>query len=476
MSALDHAESIFFRTLDKARAQRLVSEALFGCDDGEAYFEYRRDQSMLFENGVVRSADDDVIAGFGLRGVCGETIGYAHASELSEAALQRAADHVSATRHFYEGHYADPPNPTNRLLYDDIEPLEALPVAKRVAWLQEIDAYARAQDKRIIQVSASLSSSRQLVMIMRADGQSMADARPLARLNVTVTMADGSRREVGHWGEGGRRAIAEWLDEARWKRMVDEAVRQASLNMESVAAPAGELPVVLGAGWAGILLHEAVGHGLEGDFNRKKTSLYAGKIGEPIAAPGVTVIDDGTFEQRRGSLSIDDEGTPSARNVLIENGVLRSYMQDRQNARLSGLAPTGNGRRESFMHAPMPRMTNTFMENGACTREDIINSVTRGVYAVHFGGGQVDITNGNFVFSCTEAYLIENGKVTAPLKGATLIGNGPDAMRKVSMVGNDFELDSGIGTCGKDGQAVPVGVGQPTLKIDAMTVGGANLA
>jgi TldD protein len=365
-----------------------------------------------------------------------------------------------------------PPHGTNRHLYGDDNPLALLEFGKKVDLLAEMDAYARRKDERVRQVTVSLLGNWQAIEIMRRDGFRAADIRPLVRLNVSVMVEKDGRMETGGYGVGGRVTYDRYVDPDSWKATVDEALRRALVNLESVAAPAGEVPVVLGPGWPGILLHEAIGHGLEGDFNRKKTSAFAGLMGQRIAAPGVTVVDDGTMDDRRGSLTIDDEGTPTERTVLIEDGILRGYMQDRMNARLMGAKSTGNGRRESYAHSPMPRMTNTLMLAGPHDPEEILKSVKKGIYAVSFGGGQVDITSGKFVFSCTEAYMIENGKKGAPVKGATLIGNGPDVLTRVSMIGNDMELDPGIGTCGKDGQGVPVGVGQPTLKIDSLTVGG----
>ncbi|MEX2297891.1 MAG: metalloprotease TldD, partial [Dongiaceae bacterium] len=393
-------------------------------------------------------------------------------SELGEAALGRAAEAVKAVTRGYGGKLDAGPAGTNRHLYADDNPLEQMAFPDKVALLEEIDAYARASDLRVRQVSASLLGSWQAVQILRADGLRVADIRPLVRFNISVTAADGSRMESGSHGVGGRELYAEFVGGGRWRAAVDEAVRQALVNLDSVPAPAGEMTVVLGPGWPGVLLHEAIGHGLEGDFNRKKTSAFAGLMGERVAAKGVTVVDDGTIERRRGSLTIDDEGTPTQYTTLIEDGILVGYMQDRQNARLMGMRATGNGRRESYAHIPMPRMTNTYMLAGGYEPEEILASVENGIYAVNFGGGQVDITSGKFVFTCTEAYRIENGKATAPIKGATLIGNGPDALTRVAMIGNDLKLDTGVGTCGKQGQGVPVGVGQPTMRIDRVTVGG----
>ncbi len=459
-------------TLDRDAAERIAAEALRRADDGELFLEYRESESISLEEGRIRAAGFDTTLGMGLRAVAGEAAGYAHAGELSEPALRRAAATVSAVAEGHAGTMAEPPRASNARLYDGANPLAAMEFAERTRVLAEIDAYARGRDPRVKQVMASLTGEFQAVQILRADGVRVADLRPLVRLNVAVVVEQGGRRETGSHGTGGRFAYARVTDPSCWRHAVDEALRQAVLNLDSLPAPAGEMEVVLGSGWPGILLHEAIGHGLEGDFNRKKTSAFAGLMGQRIAAPGVTVVDDGTLADRRGSLTVDDEGTPSGRTVLIEDGILCGYLQDRLNARLMGVRPTGNGRRQSYAHAPMPRMTNTIMLAGAHTPEEMIRSVKRGLYAVNFGGGQVDITSGKFVFSASEAYLIEDGKVGAPVKGATLIGNGPEALTKVTMVGNDMALDAGIGTCGKNGQGVPVGVGQPTLKLSGLTVGG----
>ncbi|MDX9861611.1 MAG: metalloprotease TldD [Rhodospirillales bacterium] len=474
MSDLSITDDLFFKRagLDRRRVEGVVDEALHGADDGELFLEYRQSEGLVFDDGRLKSASFDTAQGFGLRAVSGETTGYSHASELSEAAIRRAATTVRTVLGAGGGVLAGPPQGTNRSLYGDDNPLPAVSFEKKVALLAEVDAYARSRDERVRQVMATLSGEWQAVQIVRPGGERTADVRPLVRFNVMVVAAKGERMESGVFGTGGRVTYESFFAPENWRAAVDEALRQALVNLESVPAPAGEMAVVLGPGWPGILLHEAVGHGLEGDFNRKGTSAFAGLMGQRVAAPGVTVIDDGTLADRRGSLSVDDEGTPSARNVLIEDGILKGFMQDRLNAHLMGVKPTGNGRRQSYAHAPMPRMTNTYMPAGPHDPEEILRSVKTGLYAVNFGGGQVDITSGKFVFSCTEAYRIENGRVGAPVKGATLIGNGPDVLTRVSMVGNDMELDRGIGTCGKDGQGVPVGVGQPTLKIDGLTVGG----
>jgi TldD protein len=458
--------------LDEGRVQTIVGDALQGCDDGELFMEYCQSESLVMDDGRIKSANFDTNQGFGLRAVAGEQTGYAHASEINEAAISRAAGAVQAVRAGHDGEMSLAPLATNRRLYPDDNPLGEVAFADKVKFLGEIDAYVRARDERVRQVSVSLLGEWQAVEIMRADGRRIRDVRPLVRLNVSVVLGQGDRQETGSHGVGDRIGFARYLETANWQAQVDEALRQADVNLSSVPAPAGEMQVVLGPGWPGILLHEAIGHGLEGDFNRKKTSAFAGLLGERVASPGVTVVDDGTIEGRRGSLTVDDEGTPTECTTLIEDGILKGYMQDRLNARLMGVAVTGNGRRQSFAHMPMPRMTNTFMRAGDRDPQEILAGVTNGIYAVNFGGGQVDITSGKFVFSCTEAYRVENGKIGAPLKGATLIGNGPDVLTKVSAIGNDLALDTGVGTCGKAGQGVPVGVGQPTLLIDGLTVGG----
>ncbi|HEY3845895.1 MAG TPA: metalloprotease TldD [Acetobacteraceae bacterium] len=476
MTLLAETDKLFFEradaTLDRTTAEHVLGEALAASDDGELYLEYRESESISLDDGRIRSAGFDTSLGFGLRAVAGEATGYAHAGELSEAALRRAAASVAAVAAGHSGTAAEPPRATNSRLYSDANPLGATEFPARTALLSEIDVYARGKDPRIKQVMASISGEWQAVQVMRADGTRVADLRPLVRLNVAVVVEKDGRRETGSYGTGGRFSYDKVTEASAWRGAVDEALRQALVNLDSVPAPAGEMEVVLGAGWPGILLHEAIGHGLEGDFNRKKTSAFSGLLGQRIAVPGVTVVDDGTMPDRRGSLTVDDEGTPTSRTVLIEDGILVGFMQDRLNARLMGMAATGNGRRQSYAHSPMPRMTNTVMLGGTVTAEEMICSVKRGLYAVNFGGGQVDITSGKFVFSASEAYMIEDGKVTAPVKGATLIGNGPDALTKVTMVGNDMALDPGIGTCGKNGQGVPVGVGQPTLKLAGLTVGG----
>ncbi len=474
MSHMAATDDIFFNRagLDRQRLETVVDEALNEADDGELYLEYRQSEGLAYDDGRLKSASFDTMQGFGLRSIAGEAAGYAHSSELSEDAIKRAAKTVTAVNRGHGGVMAAPPAGTNKLLYAEDNPLALEPFEAKVKLLEAIDAYTRAKDPRVRQVQASISGEWQAIQILRAGGERMADVRPLVRLNVSVVVGEGERMETGSYGGGGRISYAQVVTPDYWQAAADEALRMALVNLGSIDAPAGEMQVVLGPGWPGVLLHEAVGHGLEGDFNRKKTSAFSGLMGERVAAPGVTVVDDGTIADRRGSLTIDDEGTPSQYTTLIEDGILTGYMQDRQNARLMGMKPTGNGRRQSYAHIPMPRMTNTYMLGGEHAPEDILRSVKKGLYAVQFGGGQVDITSGKFVFTCTEAYLLEDGKVGPAVKGATLIGNGPDVMTKVTMIGNDMALDSGIGTCGKEGQGVPVGVGQPTMLIDGLTVGG----
>ncbi|CAO3421519.1 metalloprotease TldD [Azospirillum endophyticum] len=474
MSALAVTDDLFFNRagMDRARVEGVVQDALHSADDGELYLEYAQSESLGWDDGKLKSASFDTTQGFGLRAIAGEATGYAHASNLSEEAIRRAAATVRAVQAGHTGTLAEPPAGTNRALYIPDNPLHLVPFEEKVKLLADIDAYARAKDERVRQVSCSISGEWQAVQIMRADGVRVADLRPLVRLNVSVVVAEGDRMETGGYGGGGRVTYEHYIQPETWRGFVDEALRQALVNLASVPAPAGEMTVVLGSGWPGILLHEAIGHGLEGDFNRKKTSAFAGLMGQRIAAPGVTIVDDGTIENSRGSISVDDEGTPGQCTTLIEDGILVGFMQDRMNARLMGMRPTGNGRRQSFAYNPMPRMTNTVMRNGNHTPDEIIASVKKGIYAKNFGGGQVDITNGKFVFSASEAYLIEDGKLGPAVKGATLIGNGPDSLTRVSMIGNDSRLDPGVGTCGKDGQGVPVGVGQPTLKLEGLTVGG----
>ena len=470
MTAFD-PRSLLYRQLDPARAQALTADALSRCDDGELYMQFSASETFAFDDGRLKTADYSRDAGFGLRGVSGEMTGFAHANEISEASIRRAGETLQlldpAT-----AKPSPPPRQNNRHLYTDLSPLDGLPFATKVKLLETIDAAARARDPRVAQVSASLAASWSVVEIVRADGFVATDVRPLVRLNVSIVAEQNGRRETGSFGIGGRRLYDDLFEPATWNRAIDEALAQALTNLESVPAPAGEFTVLLGPGWPGILLHEAIGHGLEGDFNRKGTSAFSGRIGERVGAPGVTVVDDGAMLGRRGSLSIDDEGTPTQETVLIEDGILKGYMQDRLNARLMGVEPTGNGRRENYAHAPMPRMTNTFMKGGNDNPAELLSRVKNGIFAKSFGGGQVDIVSGKFVFSCTEAYKIEDGKLGSPIKGATLIGDGPSVLTRVIGIGNDLALDEGIGICGKGGQSVPAGVGQPTLLVEGLTVGG----
>jgi len=462
-------------------ARRLTAQALGQCDDGELYLQFIASESFGFDDGRLKTADYSRDAGFGLRGVSGEMTGFAHANEISAAAIARAGETLKLLDPA-KGQPAAAPRASNRHLYTDASPLDAVPFEAKVRLLEAIDTAARARDPRVVQVSASLAGSWSVIEIVRADGFVGHDIRPLVRLNVGIVVEQDGRRETGSFGLGGRRLYDDLFLPETWNRAIDSALAQALVNLEAIAAPAGEMTVLVGPGWPGVLLHEAVGHGLEGDFNRKGTSAFSGRIGQRVAAPGVTVVDDGTLMNkgggndagggRRGSLSIDDEGTPTQENVLIEDGILKGYMQDRLNARLMGVAPTGNGRRENFAHAPMPRMTNTFMRSGNDDPAELLSRVKNGIFATSFGGGQVDITSGKFVFSCTEAYVVKDGKIGAPIKGATLIGDGPTVLTRVSGIGNDMAIDEGVGICGKGGQSVPAGVGQPTLLIDGLTVGG----
>ncbi|HWK34781.1 metalloprotease TldD [Sphingomonas sp.] len=469
--ASDPRSFLYREGLDPDAARRLTADALAQAEDGELYLQYRRAEAFGFDDGRLKTASYDTHAGFGLRAVSGETTVFAHANELSEAAIRRAAQ-TMALIDPAAGPKAAPPRATNRHLYTDADPLDLILFADKVNLCQTIDAAARARDPRVAQVSVSLMGSWSVVEIVRPDGFVATDVRPLVRLNVSIVAEANGRRESGTFGTGGRTTYDRLFEPATWNRAIDEALAQALVNLEAVAAPAGEFTVLLGPGWPGVLLHEAVGHGLEGDFNRKGTSAFSGRIGERVAAPGVTVVDDGSIHDRRGSLSIDDEGTPTQENVLIEDGILKGYIQDRLNARLMGVEPTGNGRRESFAHAPMPRMTNTFMRGGDDDPAELLSRVRNGIFAKSFGGGSVDIVSGKFVFSCTEAYRIEDGRIGQPIKGATLIGDGPTVLTRVAGIGNDMALDEGVGMCGKGGQSVPAGVGQPTLLVTGLTVGG----
>jgi TldD protein len=460
--------------LDQGQLELVLADLMGpAVDAGDLYFQSTTHESWLLEDGLVRSGSHAVEQGVGIRAISGEKTGFAYADEILMPALLQASGAARAiVRQGQQGQVQAWKKQQTAALYSAEDPMLSLGAEEKVDLLRQIDSYARSRDPRVSQVIVSLAASFETILVASTDGTFAADIRPLVRLSINVIVEQGDRREQGSDGGGGRINYVDLIENNSWQLMADEAVRQALVNLEAGPAPAGTMTVVLGPGWPGILLHEAVGHGLEGDFNRKGTSAFSGRLGEKVAADCVTVVDDGTIKKRRGSLTIDDEGTPTEQTVLIENGVLRTYMQDKLNARLMNMAPTGNGRRESFAHLPMPRMTNTYMLPGDFEADEIISSVDKGLYAVNFSGGQVDITSGRFVFSASEAYLIENGKITRPVKGATLIGNGPDAMTRVSMVGNDLKLDAGIGVCGKDGQSVPVGVGQPTLRIDGLTVGG----
>jgi TldD protein len=458
--------------IDEAAALAILRAATDGAEDGELFMERRRSEALVFDDGRVRNASYDAAEGFGLRAVKGDVAGYAHSTEISEAAIRRAAETARLAVGDGGGTLAEAPQGTNTRLYTDADPMADAEFGVKLDTLREIDAFARALDPRVVQVSASLAASHQEVVILRPEGTRVTDIRPMVRLNVSVIVEENGRRESGSAGGGGRVGLTGLLERPHWEGVAREALRIAVVNLRAEPAPAGVMDVVLGPGWPGILLHEAIGHGLEGDFNRKKQSAFAGLMGQRIAAPGVTVLDDGTIPDRRGSITVDDEGTAAGKTTLIEDGILVAYMQDRQSARLMGVAPTGNGRRESYAHAPMTRMTNTYMLGGDAEPGAILADLKDGIYATGFGGGQVDITNGKFVFSCTEAYRVKDGKVGAPVKGATLIGDGATALQNIRAIGNDMALDPGMGNCGKAGQWVPVGVGQPTLMIGGLTVGG----
>lgn len=462
--------------MDEGDLDRVFGQLLgHAVDSGDLYFQSTRFESWVLEDGIVKEGTHSIEQGAGVRAISGDKTGFAYSDEIMMPALLQASTAARAiARHGNEGKLQAWRTAGENLLYPAIDPLDRMTADDKVALLKGIDAEARQQDPRVKEVIVSLAGVHEVMMVAASDGTLAADVRPLVRCNVTVIVEQDGRREQASSGGGGRTDYSFFIDENRASGYASEAVRQALVNLEAVDAPAGTLPVVLGPGWPGILLHEAIGHGLEGDFNRKGTSAFSGMVGQQVASPLCTVVDDGTLSGRRGSLNVDDEGTPAQNTVLIENGILKGYMQDRMNAGLMGVSATGNGRRESYAHLPMPRMTNTYMHAGPHDPEEIIASVDKGLYAVNFGGGQVDITSGKFVFSASEAYLIENGKVTAPVKGATLIGNGPDVLKRVSMLGNDLRLDPGVGTCGKEGQSVPVGVGQPTMLIDELTVGGTS--
>ncbi len=464
----------FEQYLDHDKTNEFLAAVIKPADDGELFVEEKRSESLVFDDQRLKSANLDASKGFGLRAVKGESTAYAHSTEISEKALIRASDTIKLLNSDGGQQISPPPSNITSKLYNDIDPIIELPFSSKVDLLREIDDYARNLDKRVVQVSASVSASVQNIAIMRPECDLKVDTRPLTRLNISISVEEMGRRETGSAGGGGRYALSLVTDPDVWHGFVKEALRIALLNLKAEPAPAGVMDVVLGPGWPGILLHEAVGHGLEGDFNRKNTSAFADLMGKRIAAKGVTVLDDGTIPNRRGSISFDDEGTPSSKNTLIEDGILVGYMQDRQNARLMGTSSTGNGRRQSYAYPPMPRMTNTYMLDGTDDVKDMLSSLKNGIYAVGFGGGQVDITNGKFVFSCTEAYNVRDGKIGAPVKGATLIGDGASALKEIRAIGGDMSLDPGMGTCGKAGQWVPVGVGQPSLLIGGLTVGGSQ--
>ena len=453
----------------------ITNTALLGTDDGELYLEYAASESYSLEDNVIKSASKDVSSGFGLRSVCGESIGYYHSTLLNESSIAKAGNAIRSVVGGYSGTFGESSIIHPHSLYTADNPLEKGTLMDKIKLLEHMNAYIRAKDSRVIQASMSLGGSWKVIAIIRPGMETVYDVRPLVRLNVSVVVSHNGKLERGSHGGGGRVLYDHYLDLKTGEEFADEALRQALVNLEAQPCPAGQMPVVLGPGWPGVLLHEAVGHGLEGDFNRKGTSTFSGRIGQQVASRGVTVIDEGCMENRRGSLSIDDEGTPTSKTVLIEDGKLVGYIHDRLNARLMGHKPTGNGRRESFAHTPMPRMTNTYMTSGDATHDDIIASLKKGIYAVGFTGGQVDITSGQFVFNASEAYMVENGKILYPVKGATFIGNGPDVMQKITMIGNNMKLDSGVGVCGKEGQSVPVGVGQPSMMISSMTIGGTQI-
>jgi TldD protein len=459
-------ESHLIRALAEIKAHKV--------DEADLYFQYTRHEGWSLEEGIVKTGSFSIDQGVGVRAVSGEKTAFAYSDDISEASLLDAARTVrtiSTAAQVKRAKVASKKIASSRTLYNGLDPIASLDSTAKVKLLEKVEQLARAKDPRVAQVMAGLAGEYDVVMVARADGTLAADVRPLVRLSVTVIAEQGGRREMGSAGGGGRFGFA-YFDEAQINRYVDEAVAAALTNLEARPAPAGEMTVVLGPGWPGILLHEAIGHGLEGDFNRKGSSAFSGRVGQRVAAKGVTVLDDGTISDRRGSLNVDDEGNASGRNVLIEDGILKGYIQDAMNARLMGVKPTGNGRRESYAHVPIPRMTNTYMLGGDKAPEEIVASIKKGLYATNFGGGQVDITSGKFVFSASQAYWVENGKILYPVKGATLVGSGPECLKRVSMIGNDMKLDSGVGTCGKEGQSVPVGVGQPTLRIDGLTVGG----
>jgi TldD protein len=469
--------SNFFEKTDLTRkeAENIISETLNKCDDGELYLEDSKSESILLDDNKIKSSSYSSDLGFGFRAISGEIVAYSHSNEISKDSLNQSSKNLQSTLKSSKGTYNHEIPKTNKNFYNDINPIEEKDLNSKLEVLNKVNDYLRSKDSNVKQVTSSFSGEQKSIEIIRLGGQSITDVRPLVRFNVSVMLEKNGRKETGVYGIGGRQSYDSYLDNENWKNVCDEAYRIASVNLESKPAPAGEMKVVLGPGWPAILIHEAIGHGLEGDFNRKKTSAFHDLMGQKVASEGVTIVDDGTIDKRRGSLTIDDEGTPTERTVLIENGILKNFMQDRLNARLMKTKSTGNGRRESYKHVVLPRMRNTMMLSGQNTQDEMISSVDKGIFAVSFGGGQVDITSGKFVFNCTEAYEIIDGKIGSPIKGATLIGDGPSILKEVSMVGNDMMLDPGIGTCGKAGQGVPVGVAQPSILIDKMTVGGTKL-
>jgi TldD protein len=469
--------SNFFEKTDLTRkdAENIISETLNKCDDGELYLEDSKSESILLDDNKIKSSSYSSDLGFGFRAISGEIVAYSHSNEISKDSLNQSSKNLQSTLKSSKGTYNHEIPKTNKNFYNDINPIEEKDLNSKLEVLNKVNDYLRSKDSNVKQVTSSFSGEQKSIEIIRLGGQSITDVRPLVRFNVSVMLEKNGRKETGVYGIGGRQSYDSYLDNENWKNVCDEAYRIASVNLESKPAPAGEMKVVLGPGWPAILIHEAIGHGLEGDFNRKKTSAFHDLMGQRVASEGVTIVDDGTIDKRRGSLTIDDEGTPTERTVLIENGILKNFMQDRLNARLMKTKSTGNGRRESYKHVVLPRMRNTMMLSGKNTQDEMISSVDKGIFAVSFGGGQVDITSGKFVFNCTEAYEIIDGKIGSPIKGATLIGDGPSILKEVSMVGNDMMLDPGIGTCGKAGQGVPVGVAQPSILIDKMTVGGTKL-
>ena len=457
------------------KAKQIVDDTLQSCDDGELYLEDTKSETIILDDNKIQSSDYSTDLGYGFRAVTGDVVAYSHSNEISDKSLKNSSQNLKSSLKGKKGTYNTEIKNTNQKFYNDIDPVEEKSLKSKIDILNEINNYARSLDSSVKQVTANFLGEKKNIEILRSGGQLLNDERPLVRFNVSVMVEKNGRKETGVYGVGGRQSYDVYLENENWKKVCDEAFRIATTNLDSKPSPAGEMKVVLGPGWPAILIHEAVGHGLEGDFNRKKTSVFHDLVGKKVASEGVTIIDDGTLDNRRGSLNIDDEGTPTEKTVLIENGILKNFMQDRLNARLMNTKSTGNGRRESYKHIVMPRMRNTIMLNGNNTQEEMIKSVDKGIFAVSFGGGQVDITSGKFVFNCTEAYEITNGKIGSPLKGATLIGDGPSSLKEVLMVGNDMMLDPGIGTCGKAGQGVPVGVGQPSLLIDKMTIGGTQI-